>query len=338
MKILLVTPAPPGSSKGNRVTAERWGDILESLGHGVTIAESANADAAIRAAPPDLLVALHAAKSAAAIERFQHLHPERPIVTVLTGTDLYGDIRRDPAMRRSMDACGWLVALQPRGIERLPLQQEESLRSKVRVIVQSATAPTEILDPLKDRFEICVSGHLRAVKDPFRTVEAVALLPASSRIRITHLGGAIDPEMATRARTEATENPRYTWLGEVPHEEALRILSRCRLLVLTSQMEGGANVVCEALALGVPVISSHIDGSIGLLGEDYPGYFPVGDTAALAELLTRAETDAVFYDELLKRCRHLKALVDPARERRAWEDLLQEINRPAAPTAEPVSK
>jgi glycosyltransferase involved in cell wall biosynthesis len=73
------------------------------------------------------------------------------------------------------------------------------------------------------------------------------------------------------------------------------------------------------------VISSHIDGSVGLLGEDYPGYFPTGDTEALAELLLRAETESGFYGELTRHCHRLKPLVDPARERQAWEDLLQEI-------------
>lgn len=324
MRILLVTPAPPGSRTGNRVTAERWAEILLDLGHQVTLAEDATAAVDGGEEAPDLLVALHAKKSAAAIEEFQRRAPKCPVVTVLTGTDLYGDIRSDPTMRRSMEAARFLIALQPKGMERLP----KDLRGNVRVIVQSARVPTETLEPLADRFEVAVSGHLREVKDPFRTLEAAALLPASSRIHITHLGGALARQMATRARAETAENPRYTWLGEMPREEALRIVSRCRVLSLTSKMEGGANVVCEAIALGVPVISSRIDGTIGLLGEDYPGYFPVGDTVALAALLSRAETEPEFYGELADHCRRLQPLVDPVRERKAWNDLLTEISEP----------
>ena len=139
------------------------------------------------------------------------------------------------------------------------------------------------------------------------------------------LGGALTDDMKTQADAEAATNPRYRWLGELPRWQALRVLARSRMLVLTSEMEGGANVICEAIACSVPVISSRISGSIGLLGEDYPGYFPVGDTQALADLLMRVETDTAFYDTLKIRCERLKPIVDPNRERKSWECLLQNL-------------
>ena len=170
-------------------------------------------------------------------------------------------------------------------------------------------------------------GHLRPVKDPFRTALAVRLLPPASRLAILHLGSALSPEMAAQARAEAAVNPRYRWLGEVPRGRALRVLGRCRLLVLTSELEGGANAISEAVAVSVPVLSSRIAGSVGLLGADYPGYFPVGDTAALARLLERAESDAAFYRALQEWCARLSPLVDPVRERQSWADLLAELGR-----------
>jgi glycosyltransferase involved in cell wall biosynthesis len=168
-------------------------------------------------------------------------------------------------------------------------------------------------------------GHLRPVKDPFRTALAVRLLPDSSRIRVLHLGAALSEEMAAEARALTASNPRYTWLGERPRSEALGVLSRCRLLSLTSVLEGGANVISEAVTVDVPVVSSRIDGSVGLLGEDYPGYFPIGDTRALADLLWRAETDPDFHAALCKRCAGLRSLFDPARERQSWSELLREL-------------
>src|SRR5262249_40608724 len=121
-------------------------------------------------------------------------------------------------------------------------------------------------------------------------------------------------------------NPRYRWLGERPRGRALYFLSGCRLLALTSHLEGGANAVSEALAVGVPVGSSRIAGSGGLLGAGYPGYFPCRDARALAGPLRRAETDAAFYGDLRARCERLRGLADPRRERQTWQKLLGELS------------
>ncbi len=87
-------------------------------------------------------------------------------------------------------------------------------------------------------------------------------------------------------------------------------------------MEGGANVISEAIADGVPVLASRIDGSTGLLGDAYPGLFDAGDTQSLANLISRLETDASFYADLKARCLSLRPLFDPNREFRCWRDLL----------------
>jgi glycosyltransferase involved in cell wall biosynthesis len=172
---------------------------------------------------------------------------------------------------------------------------------------------------------VCVLGHLRPVKDPLRTALAARLLPARSRLRVLHVGKALSDDMAVEARTEMAENPRYHWLGELPRWKALRVLARSHVLVLSSRMEGGANVLSEALAFGVPILASYIAGSIGLLGEAYPGYFPLADTTALAQLLERAECDPDFYQALSTWCTRLAPLVHPSRELQAWASLLHEV-------------
>jgi putative glycosyltransferase (TIGR04348 family) len=315
MKITLVTPASPGSRKGNRVTALRWARQLRQLGHRVAVRQEYVGE------PCDLLIALHARRSAAAAEAYRAAYPEGPLVIVLTGTDLYEEIRTDPIARRVLELSSRLVLLQPLGVEELP----PGLRDRARVIIQSAEVPKVAPRRRSKTFDVCVLGHLRPVKDPFRTAEAARLLPPSSRVRVLHLGAALSLDMAGRAAAEAAGNPRYRWLGDLPRARALRVLARCRLLALTSRLEGGANVVSEAIAAGVPVVSSHIAGSVGVLGADYPGYFPVGDTQALAALLQRTETDARFYNALKARCRRLRPLVSPTREREGWRRLLREL-------------
>jgi len=133
--------------------------------------------------------------------------------------------------------------------------------------------------------------------------------------------------MAAKARAHEGVNARYRWVGALPHAEALQLLRRSRLLVLTSRLEGGANVVAEALACGIPILSSRIDGILGTLGSRYPGYFRVGDTRGLARLMRRFETDASFRRALVRHCRRLMPLVSPGRERRSWETLLKGLHR-----------
>jgi glycosyltransferase involved in cell wall biosynthesis len=167
---------------------------------------------------------------------------------------------------------------------------------------------------------------LREEKDPFRLAAALQYLPQQSRIRVTHMGAAMSFEMATAARAWTKREPRYRWAGELPHWLALRCLARARLMVISSRMEGGANVVTEALAAGVPVIASRIPGNIGMLGKDYAGYYPPGNERALARLLWRAESDPEFYRKLKHQCAARRPLVSRKRENQGLRLLLAELD------------
>jgi putative glycosyltransferase (TIGR04348 family) len=315
MRIFMACPAPPRSLKGNRVTAVRWAGILRRLGHRLTIGQDYNGT------PCDVLVALHARKSHDAVRAYRRLHPHGPLIVALTGTDLYHDLRTSRQALRSLDLADRLVLLQPCGRDALP----PHVRAKTRVIFQSAEPSRSRPERSQLFFDVCVLGHLRYEKDPFRTALALRHLPHDSRIRVTHAGQALSAAMAAHARALTANEPRYRWLGEVSRARARRILARSRLLVLSSRLEGGANVISEALVEEVPVLASRISGSVGLLGARYPGYYPVGDTEALARLLYKAETDAAFYASLARWCQRLRPMVEPARESAAWQRLLREL-------------
>ena len=321
MNIGIVTPAPPRSRYGNRVTALRWARILRGLGHRVRVTQAYEAE------PYDLLIALHARRSYASVSRFHRAYPDRPLVVALTGTDLYHDLPRSRRAQKSLELATRLIVLQPKAAEEL----KPRLRDKVQVIYQSVPARPKTKQLVagtrrkRRSFDVCVVGHLRPVKDPFRAALAARRLPPSSRVRILHLGAAMDEGMAARARAEMSLNSRYRWLGEQPRSRVRQILARSALCVLSSKLEGGANVVSEAIVAGVPLLASRIAGSVGLLGETYPGYFNIGDTEALAQLLNRAETDRAFLTELTRHCARLAPFFHPSRERAAWLRLLKEL-------------
>ena len=314
-KVLIVTPADPRSRKGNRITAQRWAHVLRKLGQRVEITQRFVDQRC------DVLLALHAFKSARCIARFAAQRPQDELLVALTGTDLYHDIGVHAAARRSLELATQLIMLQPCGMAEVP----RHLRGKAKVILQSAVPPSRRLPPLRTVFEICVAGHLRSVKDPFRAAMAARQLPPQSRIQITHIGAALTESMGRRAEAERARNPRYRWLGDVPLPRARQLIARSRALVLSSKMEGGANVVSEALVAGVPVLASWISGSIGMLGGDYRGYFEVGQTRELAALMRRCEDDAEFYFELRQQSAERAELFHPAHELAAWRELLESL-------------
>jgi putative glycosyltransferase (TIGR04348 family) len=316
MRIVMVTPAPPRSRAGNRATALRWANFLRELGLRVTLT------VAYDGAPFDLMIALHAWRSAQAIATFAERYPTRPLVVALTGTDLYRFIHSHPGPTlRSIELGDRLVALHDLAYRALP----RAYWPKVRVIYQSAQPLRRRLPPRKRTFDVCVVGHLRDEKDSLRAALAVRELPASSRLRIVHYGKPHDESWASRARAEMRQNPRYQWLGELANWRVREAYARCRAMVMSSNMEGGANVVSEAVVAGLPVIASEIPGNVGLLGEAYPGYYPVGDTEALRALLLRAETDPAFLPALQRHCEGLAERFTPAREREGWRTLLQDL-------------
>ena len=317
MRIALITPAPTESRAGNRTTALRWASLFEELGHSVEIGvDYADADV-------DLMVALHAWRSAASIARFREHYRDRPLVVALAGTDVYRDLERHrETVLRSLDQADALVGLHDLVADALP----QHVRNKVAVIYQSARPPAEPIPPRADCFEVLVVGHLRDVKDPLRAARAARLLPAGSGVRVVHLGRAHTPAWADAAEAEMAENPRYDWRGEVPGAEARHLLSRAKLMVLSSVMEGGANVISEALVAGTPVLASRIDGSVGLLGHGYPGYFATGDTQALADLLARAESEPAFLARLDRHSATRSPLFTAAHERDSWRQVLERVS------------
>jgi putative glycosyltransferase (TIGR04348 family) len=310
-RLFLVTPAGPGTRNGNRHTALRWATLLRASGHRVRVALAWNGE------PCDALVALHARRSAESIARYAATG--RPLVVTLTGTDLYKDLPGSAEARRSLELADRIIVLQ----EAAPAELEPRLRRKTRVVFQSA-APRARRAPPPDRFRVCVIGHLRGEKDPLRAVMALSRVP-DPRIQVIQIGGALDAALGAEAEAWMAREPRYRWLGALPHGRALAWLARSHVLVVSSLMEGGANVIAEAARIGTPVLASRVSGNVGMLGRRYPGYYPVCDESALAVLLARAASDGKLLGRLQRALRERRHLFAPAAERRALAVVLDEV-------------
>ena len=313
MRILIVTPAERGSTTGNRITAERWARILRTQGHRLNLLE------AYDGAEYDLLVALHARRSAKSVAKFRKHLPDGKVIVALTGTDLNRDLGRSPMVEATLQLADRIVLIEPVGGRKL----KQRFQKKTHVIFQSSTAVKNPPQKLKRYFEVSVIGHLRPVKDPLRTAIAAGRLPGESRVRVVHFGQALSAKMARLANREAARNDRYRWFGGVSHGEAKRRLARSRLTVLSSESEGGPSVISEAIMNDIPILATRIDAVIGMLGANHPGLFDFGDTRCLSELIWRAETDKPFYQSLVAAGKKLRNRFAPRAEFANWKKLLE---------------
>ena len=317
--IVIISPYLAKANNGNWFTASRWARFLRKQ-YRVTLALEWDGTRC------DAMIALHARRSAVSIKAFATAQAASPLIVVLTGTDLYRDIHSDASAQHSLQLATHLVVLQAEGLKELTV----SMRNKASVIYQSAPSLKPVSQKVKAKaryFDVTMIGHLRDEKDPVTFMHAAAQIE-SPRVRLFHIGGALDPLLGAQAEATQNSHANYRWLGQLPHTETRQRLKRSHLMVIASVMEGGAHVIIEAVTSGVPVLASDISGNRGMLGADYAGYFPLGDSAELARLIDKAASDEAFYRLLQSQCIARAPLFAPAQESTALLQLADNCIQP----------
>ena len=311
--VCIVTPGTPAANNGNWRTAARWSELLGDRCQVIVQTEWDGSDA-------DVLIALHARRSAASVRRFAAAHPGRGIGVVLTGTDLYRDLPGRAEAIASLDHARHIVVLQEDALGLL----EPRWREKAHTIYQSAPA----LAPMRkssERLECVAVGHLRPEKDPDTLFRAMRLLPGDLPIRMRHIGAPLDEALGAQAIALAHAEPRYVYEGAMTHDVTRQAMREAHLLVHPSIMEGGANVIVEAITAGTAVLASRMSGNVGMLGAGYPGYFATRDASGLAALLVKAWKDPSWRAVLEEACASRAALFRPEAERQALVSLVDAL-------------
>ena len=326
LPILLACPYPLESPRGNSVSANRILGILEELGHATRPVSGREALSLEGSA----LIALHARKSATAIESFHQRQPSKPVIILLTGSDLYADLLSHGEARatvlRTFAIADRLVVAQASSLTDIPAP----FRAKAVVVPKSLLTPVPRRQPTSDSLgtRIVLPSHLRPAKAPLLVLEALAQLPQHLPIQIDHYGTAEDASLGAAASV-ASQRPhsRYHWHGNVPHHDVLASFAAADGLLNTSRVEGGANVLCEAIQMGLPCLATNIAPNVGMLGEHYPGLFPVDDATALASLLERFATDKAFIHTLTEATAQRAPLFTREAERDAWQAIITEVTQ-----------
>ena len=310
--VCIVTPGTRTANNGNWRTAARWADLLRGRCRIIVQTEWDGR-------PADAMVALHAHRSAASVASFHDRAPGAPVAVMLTGTDLYRDLPESREASTSLDLAPHRHAAEDASIPR-------RLARQGAVIFQSARgrcAPP----PARGEARLRGRGPLRAVKDPHTLLEAIARVPRELPIHVRHFGAPLDAALGAEAFAMQAHDRRYRYHGAQPHGLVRSAIKAAHLLIHPSLMEGGANVVVEAVTSGTPVLASRVSGNVGMLGARYPGYFEPGDAAGLAALLVRALQEPAFLARLRFACAKRRTLFSPAAEARAVRLLVAEMLR-----------
>ncbi|MBC8432939.1 MAG: glycosyltransferase family 4 protein [Desulfobacterales bacterium] len=133
------------------------------------------------------------------------------------------------------------------------------------------------LDPVKDHETI-----LYAVKELYKRFPKIILLI---------VGEAFDASQERRKflgsmATELGISDAIRFLGF--HDDVRPIMAACDIVVQASRSEGCSRVICEAQAMGKPVIATDIGGNPEILKDGITGYlFPAAKSPNLAKLMER---------------------------------------------------
>jgi len=318
-----VCPATDAQNNGNWRTAERWAQLLSRFAE-VSIHLELDEKTA---QDFDLLIALHARRSASAIQLWNDTFPDKPLVVVLTGTDLYRDIAQDVNAQQSLEHADRLVVLQELGIEPIP----KPYHSKTRCIFQS-TSLWKPAQKTTQQLRVLMVGHLRSEKSPETFFEAARIMASQKEIQFSLIGAGLEPHLLEGAQSLHDSAHHFHYLGALPHSQTRTYIRHAHLLIHPSKMEGGAHVIMEAICSGTPVLASDIPGNQGMLGPDYAGYFEWGQVDQLCGLISRCrDTQSLsspsdrFLDHLTAQCSARAVLFTHENEQHSLMDLLNEL-------------
>ena len=318
MTVCVASPYPLTELKGNAVTTHRIVEILREKGI------PARGSHGFGDEPANVLISLHAVKGAKAVADYRASCPGGKVIVLITGTDIYQDLPNgSPEGDAALESADAVVVVFERAVQSL----DARWREKAFVVPSSLDPLNVVANPVCPPFVISVVGHLRPVKQPFLTIEAVARHPEWRDVEVWQIGESLDEGCAAEARAWEQRDGRYRWWGGVPREESLALCARSSLTVNSSVLEGGANVVLEAMTMGVPVLASRIEGNLGLLGDDYLGYFEGAMDEALAAVISDRP-------RLLAWIGHSKGrlpLFSREHEAACWLDLLSKLHYSPTP-------
>jgi glycosyltransferase involved in cell wall biosynthesis len=145
-------------------------------------------------------------------------------------------------------------------------------------------------EPAAEPRPLLFYGRLAADKGVDLVLKALAQGPTTRRLTV--IGRGDDESELRQLATELGVSGRVTWRSWTGERELARALGACSMAVLPSRHESFGNVMAEALAVGVPLISTRAGSIPELVEHGKTGWLvPPNDPNALAAAIATFERE-----------------------------------------------
>jgi glycosyltransferase involved in cell wall biosynthesis len=181
---------------------------------------------------------------------------------------------------RSLGIDSRKLHVVPNGIERPAFPPRDEVRSRLGI------SPREVV--------IGFVGRLTPQKAPDLLIDAFAMAFAQrADVRLLMVGsGPLESEVRRRVEQRGLSSSRVTLLGDVV---GTTIMPAFDVFCLSSRYEGMPYVYLEALAAGLPIVSTRVCGAITCVEPKRNGLIvPPGDAHALSDALATLSADAAL--------------------------------------------
>lgn len=151
------------------------------------------------------------------------------------------------------------------------------------------TIPSEVQSLWDGEAPVIVSmGRLVEQKDFGTLIRAFHIVRQKRAARLVIIGSGADKQSLEQLAEELGVLGEVTFLGYTQKPE--RLLARSSVFVLSSRYEGFGNVIVEAMAVGLPIVSTNCPYGPSEILEDgrYGQLVPVGDFEAMARAIEAA--------------------------------------------------
>jgi glycosyltransferase involved in cell wall biosynthesis len=120
---------------------------------------------------------------------------------------------------------------------------------------------------------VLFAGRLDANKDPVLAIETLGrFVAAASDLRLLVAGEGPEEDLARQAAVDLGVEGQLRFLGDLQREDLAALMRAVDALLLTSHAEGSPRVVTEALASGVPVVSTMVGDLSGKVANGVNGW------------------------------------------------------------------